>query len=425
MSRPRILIVSRRFWPQVGATERALGRLVWGLGERLDITVVTAFAHPNWPRRLDYGPARIERIYKTPVGWFSMRGAMRTLGRYIADSQPSFDLVYVLRLREEAAAVIKAVGEQLPVVLRAEYSGPRGDCCRLIERRGGETIRRQCAKATRIIATSPSVADETAAAGMPRSRIVEISCDAYSPDMKPDRPTDVTEIGPDNTPSERSGEEPTDSIARRRRIRERARGAMAEIDPQLQTPDNTRVVTCIEQWQDPEIFDFLLETALTMAAGPGRPVRFWLIGDRPLAPWIIRRMTEGEVRSLFAFVPIVDDVGPLLDASDAVIVPSCDRFSPLPLIEAIESQTPTVCIDRPEIHAVIGGPESENTRLFPEGDIRAARSALERLIDDTEAADAIAQSASRYAANRFGVARNIDRHATLLQELIDINTKTD
>jgi len=416
LSRPRILIVTRKFWPQVGSAERALGRLVWGLGERFDVKVATAFAHPQWPRRLDYGPVRVERIYKAPTGWFSMRGSMRTLTKYISDARPEFDLIYSVRFREESAAVVKAACTQIPVVVRAEYSGTRGDIFPLAEDRRGEAIRRECTKATRVVTTSPYVAKEVTASGMPRDRIVEISCDAYSPDSKPDN-RDIPATTPDD---------PTEvSIGRRRMIRERIRDSLAEIDPQLQTAERTRVVACLEGWQDPATFDFLLETALTMAAGPGRPVRFWLIGDQPLSPWILRRMNEGEVRALFAFMPLVDNIDPLLTAADAVIVPSCDRFSPLSLIEAIESQTPLVCIDRPEIDAIIGDTDAGAARRYPEGDITAAMTALEKIISDELSADALIRSADSVAAERFGLDKNIEQHAELFQTLIDENTKTD
>lgn len=410
MNRPRILIVTRKFWPQVGATQRALGRLVWKLGDYFDITMVTAFAHPHWPRRLEYGPARVDRIYKTPTGWFSMRGAMRTLTKYISDAKPAFDLIYTLRMRDESAAVVKALGDKIPTVIRAEYSGLYGDCYPLSEDRRSETIRRQCTSASRMIATSPSVASEVAAAGFPRGRIVEIPCDAYLPLTQPDD-DDFPAILPDDPPEV--------SIERRQKIRDRMRESLAEIDAQLQTPDRMRVVACIEQWQDPEVFDFLLELALKMAAGPGRSVRFWLIGDRPLQPWVIRRMNEGEVRALFAFIPLADNIGPLLAASDAVIVPSCGRFSPLSLLEAVQSHTPLVCVNRPEIKAIVGEPEDHRARFFPEEDITSAMSTLEAMIDDSKAADAFARAAGSMAAERFGLARSVEKHVALFQELLE------
>ena len=166
----RVVMVARRFWPLVGGPEKLLANLAVELcGRGCQVTVLTARWQPNWPREIYVHGVPVIRLRQTAEhGWGNVAYLWR-LARWLRANRHRYDLVYVSQLKHEAYAAIRAVGRQLPVVLRAERPGPGGDCQWQRNAFCGRRIAAECRRAAAVIAPSVEVERELTAAGYPPS----------------------------------------------------------------------------------------------------------------------------------------------------------------------------------------------------------------------------------------------------------------
>jgi glycosyltransferase involved in cell wall biosynthesis len=72
-------------------------------------------------------------------------------------------------------------------------------------------------------------------------------------------------------------------------------------------------------------------------------LRFVVAGDGPESERLLESVRRAKLETMFSFLGMVDDIRPLLDESDIVVVPSRSEGIPLIVLEAFASQRPVVC----------------------------------------------------------------------------------
>jgi glycosyltransferase involved in cell wall biosynthesis len=148
-SAPRILLVSRRFWPLIGDSEDAMADLAVGLRRYgAEPTVLTARWSSEWPGTTNFQGTPVHRLplrAHLPWGrWTYLLGLTRWLRRH----RQQFDLVVVARLRREACTTLWALRKwPVPVVLRAEAD----DCLWHEQSPLGIRCRDRCRRAAAIV----------------------------------------------------------------------------------------------------------------------------------------------------------------------------------------------------------------------------------------------------------------------------------
>lgn len=80
-----------------------------------------------------------------------------------------------------------------------------------------------------------------------------------------------------------------------------------------------------------------------MKLGAGYQLRFLVAGDGPERGRLIESVRRANLGSLFDILGMVDDIRPLLEESDIVVVPSRSEGIPLIVLEALASHRPVVC----------------------------------------------------------------------------------
>ena len=387
MKQPRVVLITRRFWPLVGGAEMIMGRLAAELHRRgLSTVLLTAHWQPDWPREIEHHGVRVIRLANPSRRIWGTARYMRALAGWLRSHRDSFDLVYVSMLKHDAYA---AVGEgrrgRFPVVLRAEGAGLSGDCHWQLDARCGLRIKRRCLSADAFVAPSPAIERELIAAGYPRSRIHYL-------------PNGVT-IPP-----------PRDADARLE-----ARAALAEIDPALWLDADALLAVYTGRLHDMKGLEHLI------AAWPEvlrrRPkARLWLVGEgsfrQQLAELIGNLGLSGRVLLTGAF----DDVEDFLVAADAFVLPSLEEGMSLALLEAMARGLPVVATRIPANEVLVA--DGRNGRLVPARDPAAIASALLALWDNPEEAARWGQEARRRVSDEFSLDRMADEHLKLFERLL-------
>ncbi|HEX4148292.1 MAG TPA: glycosyltransferase family 4 protein, partial [Pirellulales bacterium] len=273
MSGPRLVLVSRSFWPIMGGPEVMLTRLATGLQARgAAVTVLTACWQPDWPQRFEDRGVHVVRL-APPVGsgWATLTYIAR-LSRWLQNHHREFDLVYVSELKHEAyAAMFASRCGRFPVVLRAEHAGLTGDCHWQLDARCGRRIKRRCQQAAAIVAPTPAVERELIAAGYSRDRLHTIRGGVPIPS--------------DAAPGSRA----------------EARAALAQADPHLAVVGAGPVVVYVGRLsaEAKGLADLLLAWRKVVDVFPN--ARLWIVGQGPDAERLRRQVAALDLVPSVAF----------------------------------------------------------------------------------------------------------------------------
>ena len=287
-------------------------------------------------------------------------------------------MVYVSQLQQEAYAALRAVRRRMPVLLRAERVGRRGDCLWQIDASCGRRIKRECMAAAGVAAPTRAVQRELEAAGYPRSRI------AYLPHG--------VRVPPPRTP----------------RSQAIARTVLADAHAALQLADRATLAVAIGAHRSHEELDRLLTVWRTFAAHwPG--AKLWLVGPMPdrrgVEEQIDRRQLAGRATAVGAF----DQLDDLFAAADLFVAPS-PHGSPVALLEAMAAGLPIVAAATAANRSVLT--DQQEGLLVPEGDAAALLAAIARLCADRDLATRLAAAARIRIEAEFSLPAMADQHVT-------------
>jgi len=382
----RLVLITRRFWPLVGGAEGVMANLAAEFSSRgIEVTLLTARWHPDWPLRVRYRGASVIRLSNPSLrGWGTFR-YMRALERWLLRRSGQYDLVYVSMLKHDAYVAMGAAGGRVPVVLRAEGAGASGDCIWQLDANFGRRIKRRCMKADAYIGPSRAIERELIAAGFPRPRI------HYLPNgvAIPARVDDET--------------------------RQKARAALAELKPELSCPTGSPIAVYTGRLHEAKgLADLVSAWRRIVARWPN--ARLWLAGEGPFEEALRERIRSQDLPGRVVFAGVFANVDELLTAADVFVLPSLEEGMSLAVLEAMAIGLPVVATDIPGNRGLVT--HQENGLLVPTQDVESLSAAIERLLDDRQLAAQLADAARRHVQEHFSVAGMVDRHLELFEDLV-------
>lgn len=390
MNGPRVVLATRRFWPQTGVAETCMGHLALELAKLgARPVVLTAQADKSWPTEVRRREIPVVRLpHPTTMLWGSYR-YLGAVSRWLREHKGEYDLVCASSLRFQAYTILGALADtRVPVVLRAERGGPDGDCQWQRKANFGARVRRRCLAAQSVVAPSESIAGELRATGYTAKQVQVI------PNGAPLAP-------------------PRD--AERRAF---ARGCLAEAHPILGVAEGTPLVVCTSRFVEGKGLVELVD-AWPAVQRRWQHAKLWLIGQGPLAEKIWRRIEHWELKHDVIMTGLFDELEDVYAAADLLVRPSTAESSSQVLLEAMAAGLPIVATDLPATREVL--PTAESALLIPPGNAAALSGAMIQLLADRTLAQSLAIAARRRAEEEFSVEKMALGHLELFERLL---TKT-
>lgn len=392
MTSPRLVLVTRRFWPLVGGAEAMMANLAVGFRERgATATILTAQWQAEWPRTVDHQGVRVERLPQPRTRWLGTWRYMRALEARLLAGAKQTDLIYVSMLKHDAYAAISAARRAgVPVVLRAEGAGATGDVHWQLEARFGRRIKRQCARAAAFVAPSPAIERELIAAGYRRDRI------HFIPNGVP--------VPPPRDPAQR----------------EAVRSWLARSQPGLYVHPGAKLAVYTGRLHAAKGLALLVEAWHTVVRHDPT-ARLWLVGEGPERPQLVRLIRELELNGNVVLAGAFDQVDDLLAAADLFVLPSLEEGMSLALLEAMAAGLPIVATDIPGNRLLIDS--EQHGLLVPAAAPEALAEGIRRVLDSPEVAQAWGAAARARVEREFSLERCVTRHFELFESLISSPTR--
>lgn len=383
---PRVLFITRRFWPLVGGAETMIANLSAALAAQgAQPLVLTARWESSWPAEITHRGVRVVRLAHPPLRIWGTLRYMRHLADWIVRNRPLYDLIYVSQLKHDAYVAVRSGRRgNSPVVLRAAGGDRSGDCHWHTMGRCGMRIRRETQSAAAVVAPSPAVRDELLAAG-------------FSPDVVILLPSGVP-IGPPSTAARRL----------------QARQAIATANAAMSLGADTRLAIYTGRLHEGKRLDDLI-AAWARVVVRQSDTRLWLVGEgnehQALSRQIAALGLSGRVLLPGAF----DNVDDLLAAADVFVLPSESEGLSQALLEAMAAGLPVVASNiagnRDAVRPGVDG------LLFPPGDVAALAAAIENVFADRSLAVGLGAAARRRVEECFSLRRMVDAHCSLFERL--------
>jgi len=412
-SLPRVVFVTRRFWPLLGGAETVVANLSAALVARGgEATVVTAqslsenrlkesaaadFAPRtpqkgtvpggSWPAEIVHRSVRVVRLPQASARVWGTLGYLRQLARWLRENREQFDLVVASQLKHDAYVAVRC-GRRLgfPVVLRASGAGATGDCHWHTVGRCGMRIRRTVMQAAAVVAPSPAIEAELLAAGFSAERVATILSGVPAA--------------------------PAPSIDRQAR----ARDTLAAANPMLALPAGTKMAVYTGRFHAAKGLAELV-TAWREVAERQRRAYLWMVGDGPerdaLAAQIEAAGLSGRVELAGSF----DQVENILAAADLFVLPSHEEGLSLALLEAMGAGLPVVASDIPGNRlAIRSGIEG---LLVPVGNPADLAAAINDLLSDPARSAAFGAAARSRVQESFSLDRMVDDYLALFDRVLN------
>ncbi len=386
MESPRILFVTRRFWPLLGGAETVFGNLAAALvGRGVPATIVTAQWEPQWPREIVHRGVRVVRLQQRRERLFGTWQYMRELADWIERQRGDFDMAYVSQLKHDAYVAVRC-GRRLgfPVILRAAGAGTTGDCRWHEVGRCGKRIRRQAQQADVVIAPSPAIECELIAAGFDAKQVVRLDSGVPIPEPR--------------------------TAARRRQARE----AIGYSNAALSLDERTLLAIYTGRLHAAKGLDALI-VAWAKVTAQRRDARLWLVGEGPEHLALERQIQARGLAGRVQLVGSFDNVEDMLLAADLFVLPSHEEGLSLALLEAMAIGLPIVASDIAGNRCVIE-PEI-NGLLVPAGNAAAMAAAIDRVAAEADWAVGLGAAARRKVQEHYSLERMVDDHVTLFRRL--------
>lgn len=384
---PRVVLITRGFWPLVGGAELVAARLAAAFHERgVGTTVLTARWHVQWPEMIEHHGVPVVRLEHPRVRFYGTWRYMRAIGRWLRANRASYDLAYVSMLKHDAYAAVSA-GRRLsfPVVVRAEGAGVTGDCFWQLEATCGARIKRRLLLADAFVAPSPAIERELIAAGYARERIHYLPNGVTLPEA-----------------NDESG-------------RERSRIALGDADPALKIGPDIPLAVYTGRLHEMKGLEYLVRAWPQVLKRVPR-ARLWLVGEGPdrsrLSELIDGLGVQGMVRLAGPF----DDVEDCLRAANVFVLPSLEEGMSIALLEAMAMGLPVVATAITANEVLIA--DNVCGRLVPKGDHLALANVVAELFTDPRSAARLGEEAHHRVEAEYSLDRTVDAHLELFRQLV-------
>lgn len=387
MTMPRLVLVTRRFWPLVGGAEVVMGRLATAFHERgLATTLLTAQWQIDWPLEIEQHGVKVIRLpQSTRRVWGTWRYLCELAG-WLRRHRAEFDLVYVSMLKHDAyAALAEGRRENFPVVLRAEGAGLSGDCFWQLEARFGRRIKRRCMTAQELVAPSPAVERELIAAGYPRDRI------QYIPNGVP--------IYEPRTPTSRAG----------------ARLALGDIDPAWQLQDASHLALYTGRLHPGKGLAHLIDAwKAVMSRWP--KAKLLIVGEGPEHDRLAAQVEHLGLTRGIILAGAFDDIEDFLAAADLFVLPSLEEGMSLALLEAMAMGLPVIATRIPANEVLVR--DGAQGLLVPTADAPSLARAILSVWDLPDRGARLGLQGYKRVRAEFSLSRMVDRHLELFDRVL-------
>lgn len=389
MKKSRIVMISRRFWPLVGGAERAMAGLASQFhAEGHDVQFLTAQWEPNWPSELVHREVSVIRLnHPKTKGWGTFR-YMTHLKNWLKENRTEYDAVLVSMLKHDAYAATKTAHRfGIPVVIRAEGSGPTGDCEFHRTARFGARLKSGCQKADAIIAPSQRVYDELLESDFEKDRVRFVANGVEVMDSSIDK---------------------TD-----------ARLSLADAHPILQVDTGEPLVIYTGRLdKEKGLFDLIDAWKIVGQTFPNG--RLWLIGEGPDGRAIWERIRNQQLSYQVILPGSFDEVTDLLAAADAFVLPSYQEGMSLSLLEAMAANVPVVATDIPGNRDLI---QEDNGLLCKTHDPESLASAILDALKRQAPAKQRAENARRFVSENYSLEKMAQEHLEIIDQQIFANKR--
>lgn len=347
----RILLLSRLFWPLVGADVSRSTSLASEFRRRgARVEIATARHHPSWPVEITHREIPVHRIGPSPHTRLGRMRYCRSLRSWLRKRQDAYDVVYALGGPDEilAALSLGRFSRRLLVV-----AAPRLPVDSSIQT-SGRFLQAIADGASAAIVESHDQAARLQEFGLADPRLAVIPPGIESP------------------------------VVRNSQSRLVARVNLAAIHPWMDLAPATPMAAYIGSLRRDKGIGTLID-AWSFVAQVLPQARLWLVGEGPDAAWLGRRQQRLELNGRVVLTGAFDDVGEVLQAADAVWHPWSAGCPPRGLIEAVASAVPaiTTLVAEPELRGLEG--LRDRMIMVPSRHPRALADALLRLLGEPQA----------------------------------------
>jgi glycosyltransferase involved in cell wall biosynthesis len=143
-------------------------------------------------------------------------------------------------------------------------------------------------------------------------------------------------------------------------------------------------------------------------------LRFLVAGDGPESGRLLESVRRAKLDAMFIFLGMVDDIRPMLEESDIVVVPSRSEGIPLIVLEAFASQRPVVCSRVGAVDEVVDGATGVLVEMGA-GEARRFAIAIHSLLENPRQRDEMGKAGRRRVEELY----DRSRCQTQYRELFD------
>ena len=393
MSRLRVLLVGRHFWPH-GSHDSAgdLVRLAVGLSRRgVQVEIATPRFGGSWPESIRLREIPVHRPLAAPRSEWSMGRYLRQLTHWIRERAVSYDILMADAIREESMAVVQAGrGADRPTVLRLFGFGQASDAAWWPHSRGSRRVLSFARAADRVVVPSAASQRLLLGQGFAPQRVVRIE-----PGFCP------------GSPRSESG-------------RAAARETLGAINLDLACSPTTPVAVAIGRLRYGTGMARIAETAASLIRR-FPDLRLWFIGDGSDRDSLYTELNAEGLRGAFAMPGSFVELQDVLAAADLFLQPDhygLSHFMPA----AVSAALPLVIPDDEFTRAALGVPRGSS--LDPrvgwcaDGSPKALRVAVRETLDDLSKRRRDAAELRKALVRERSLGDTLDAYLRLFRDLV-------
>ncbi len=394
MSVPRVVFISRRFWPLIGGAESVMANLGEALVRQgVAVTLLTARSDRRWPVEATHRGINVVRLPQPALRWWGTWRYMAAITQWLAEHREQFDVVYVSMFKHDAYAAV-GVGRRMgfPVAMRAEGAGFTGDMHWQLGAFGGRRLKRRCFQGAAFIAPSQVIHREIIAAGYPRGRIHYLPNGVSIPDV-----------------------ETTTLSSHRLSLRDAARHSLETALPQLALPAGAPLALYTGRLHHAKGLDDLVR-AWGIVVERHADARLWIAGEGEFGPELAELISHSGLENSVLLIGAFDTVDELLAAADVFVLPSHEEGMSLSLLEAMAAGLPVVATDIAGNRNLIDN--EKHGILVPPGEPQRLAQGIGQILDHGETSLGLGRQARERVATEFSLEIMAQQHLTLFEQLL-------
>lgn len=380
---PRIVFITRRFWPLVGGAETQAALLAAEFQRRgCPTTILTARWHVSWPEQIEHHGVRVVRLAHPTAPYFGTWRYMTALAQWLAQHQGEYDAIIVSRLKHDAyVALDRTIVGDVPVILRAETGGGSGECAWHAKALFGRRIARRCRTADAVVAPSPALRQELLEHHFASGQVRYI-------------PNGVR----------------VSQLMRGRDDQRRTRAALADFDERLALPEGAKLAIYAGRLHPVKNLVMLLQ-AWRSFVERFPTSKLWLVGEGPQQKELASAARKWNLHESVVLAGLFDNIDELLTAADVVVSPGRDDAISMTLLEAMAAGVPVIASESGGSRVLIE--HAVHGCLVSPDDPVGWADAIERTFNEPEQAARRAANARQRVENEFSLEACATSHLAL------------